>query len=65
MATTTGVITIGMISTVRSSRMPRNSRRQNSASARPNTVSIATERPTKRTVTQSELRNWGSVQSCA
>ena len=59
MATTTGVITIGTISTVRRSRMPRNFRAQNSASARPSTVSIATESATKRTVTQSELRNSG------
>ena len=57
MATTTGVITIGMMSTVLSRRMPRNSRRQNSASAKPSTASIATERVTKRTVTHSELRN--------
>ena len=37
------MITIGMMSMVRSSRMPANSRRQNSASASPSTVSIATE----------------------
>ena len=65
MATTTGVITMGTMRTVRSRRMPRNSRRQKSASARPNTVSMATERVTKRTVTHSELRNWSSRHSAA
>ena len=56
MPTTTGVITIGTMSTVLSSRMPRNSRRQKSASASPSTVSMPTERATKRTVTQSALQ---------
>ena len=46
-----------------SSRMPRNSRRQKSASASPSTVSMPTERATKRTVTQSALRNCASLHS--
>ena len=62
-ATTTGVITIGTIRTVLKSRMPANSLAQNSASAKPRTVSIATESVTKRNVTQSEFRNSGSLHS--
>ena len=63
MPTTTGVITIGTISTIRSVRMKGSSRRHRSASPSPRVVSIATAAVTNLSVVQSAPRKSGSFQA--
>ncbi len=60
MPTTTGVTTIGTISTRRIARMNGNSRRHRSASPRPSSVSIATAAVTNLSVVQSAPVKSGS-----